>query len=97
MRLARPFLRSKNAVKADVPDARDAVLAQNDATGSRCSLVERNGIESWRRRLGAPPSDLDEVRKNTSNLLGLLDNGDDFHFGSALGADKRIDRYACAS
>jgi hypothetical protein len=34
-------------------------------------------MESWRRT-----ADLDQVRKDALNLLCLLDNGDDFHFGS---------------
>ena len=37
------------------------------------------GGEGWE-----PPSIHNHVLKNTLNLLGLLDNGDDFHFGSAL-------------
>ena len=71
----RPVSRSKSADGADVPDACRTVLARNDATGSWCSLVERNWIEAWRRT-----AYLDQVRKDASNLLGLLDNGDDFHF-----------------
>ena len=39
-------------------------------------------------------TDFDQMGKNASNFLGFLDNGDDFHFGSAFGADKRIDRGA---
>ena len=75
----------KSAAGADWPDARSAVLVQNDATGSRCSLVERNGIESWRRT-----TDLDQMSKEALELVRFLDNGDDFHLGSVLGADKRV-------
>ena len=42
--------------------------------------------EGW-----APPSDCDQMGKNALNFLGFLDNGDDFHFGCAFGAAKRID------
>lgn len=32
----------------------------------------------------APPGYFDQVRKDSSNLLGFPDNGDEFHFGSAF-------------
>ena len=47
--------------------------------------VQRFGIEARRC-----PADFNEVGRDASNILGYSDNGDDCHFGFALGSDKRI-------
>ena len=111
MRLTRLILRSKSAAGVCVPDAHGALLARcgalRDSGVSQLSDPGSNpGGEGW-----APPGYLDQACKDASDLLGLLDNSDDVHFESALGAgrplrgllahaagaDKRIDRCACAS
>ena len=63
-----------------------------DGCGRCCEdvgSVQRSWIKA-----GRSSADLDQVRKDASNLLGFLDNSDDFHFGSALGTHKRGNRGA---